>query len=170
MMASSLELNTTLGNGKGDEHVNNAGEDELTFCMEMMNLYAFPIALHTAFELGVFNILAKAGEGAKLSAKDIALQIGTNNPDAPSMLDRLLSLLACHTVLSCTCTALLGLPLKLYSLSRGSKYFVADPNGLSMGPALAVILDEVFYKSWLVFHLTLQHLLTFALYFYLLIN
>ncbi|MED6196518.1 hypothetical protein PIB30_048245 [Stylosanthes scabra] len=59
------------------------------------------MALKTTIELGVFDIIVKAGEDAKLSAKDIADKIGTNNPEAPTMLDRLLRLLASHSLLCC---------------------------------------------------------------------
>ncbi|QHN91988.1 hypothetical protein HN51_050268 [Arachis hypogaea] len=53
-----------------------------------------PMVLRTAIELGVFEIIAKEGESAKLSAKGIVDHIGTNNPEGASMLDRLLRLLA----------------------------------------------------------------------------
>ncbi|TKY61190.1 Anthranilate N-methyltransferase [Spatholobus suberectus] len=148
-MAPSLESDTKLANGRG-EHV-TPEEDELAFCMEKMVSFVLPMALRTSFELGVFDILVKAGEGAKLSAKDIALQIGTNNPEAPAMLDRLLSLLVSHSLLSCSVPEQqqsLGLPQRFYSLTRGSKYFVADPDGISLGFAAVLFLDQVFYKSW----------------------
>ncbi|KAL0002411.1 hypothetical protein SO802_016192 [Lithocarpus litseifolius] len=45
-----------------------------------------PMVLHSAIELGVFDILAKAGPGAKLSPSQIVAQMPTKNPDAAMML------------------------------------------------------------------------------------
>lgn len=157
-MAPSSESHTKLANGE-DKHLKPKEEEEeeedaLTFSMQMMGSIVTPLALRSAIDLGVFDILAKAGEGAKLSAKDIAVQIGTNNPEAPTMLDRLLRLLATHSLLCCSVPQHpqgVGLPQRLYSLSRGSKYFVTDADGVSLGPILALLLDNVFYKSWSVF-------------------
>ncbi|RDX64896.1 hypothetical protein CR513_56491, partial [Mucuna pruriens] len=139
-MAPSLESNKKVGNGRG-EHLEAAEEeDDLAFCTEKMLSIVVPMALRTSCELGVFDIIAKAGEGAKLSAKDIAFHIGTKNPQAPAMLDRLLSLLVSHSLLSCSLPQQQP-PQKFYALSRRSKYFVADPDGISLGSSVALILD-----------------------------
>ncbi|KAI9074665.1 hypothetical protein K1719_043381 [Acacia pycnantha] len=62
-----------------------------------------PMALQTTIELGVLEVISKAGEGTKHSANDIALQLlMLENPDAPKMLDRLLGLLATHSLLRCS--------------------------------------------------------------------
>ncbi|KAJ1382123.1 Winged helix-like DNA-binding domain superfamily [Sesbania bispinosa] len=97
------------------------------------------------------NIIAKFGEGAKLSAKDIAVHIGTNNPEAPMILDRLLRFLASYSVLQCCIledTQRLGATQCFYSLTSGSKYFVNDVDGVSLGPFLALLTDKVFCKTW----------------------
>ncbi|MED6208510.1 hypothetical protein PIB30_045730 [Stylosanthes scabra] len=108
-----------------------------------------PMALRTTIELGVFDIIAKAGEGAKLSAKDIVDQIGTSNPVGASMLDRVLRLLACHSLLTCCCVDDHNMEQKLYySLSPVSKYFVTDADGVSLGPSMFLHLDKVFCQSW----------------------
>ncbi|KAJ1414769.1 Winged helix-like DNA-binding domain superfamily [Sesbania bispinosa] len=155
MAPPSLESNTKLANGE-DRHL-NAGiekeeDDGLMFGMQMMGSFVIPMALRSAIDLGVFDILAKAGEGAKLSAKDIALQIGTKNPEAPIMLDRLLRMLASHSLLHCSVPqdpqSLATLPQRFYSLSHGSKYFVTDADGVSLGPTMALVVDRVFYQSW----------------------
>ncbi|MED6197568.1 hypothetical protein PIB30_057646 [Stylosanthes scabra] len=69
-------------------------EDDGFLISQMAWSIVVPMALRTTIELGVFDIIAKAGEDAKLSAKDIVDQIGTNNPEAATMLDRVLRLLA----------------------------------------------------------------------------
>ncbi|KAL1348624.1 hypothetical protein HN51_024617 [Arachis hypogaea] len=112
-----------------------------------------PMALRTTIELRVFDIIAKEGKGAKLSAKDIVDHIGTNNPEAASMLDRVLRLLASHSLLSCSVVkdpeSSNNLHHRLYSLSPVSKYFVTDADdGVSLGPSLLLHLDKVFTQSW----------------------
>ncbi|XP_016164323.1 anthranilate N-methyltransferase-like [Arachis ipaensis] len=110
-----------------------------------------PMALRTTIELGVFDIIAKEGEGAKLSAKDIVDDIGTKNPEAASMLDRVLRLLASHSLLSCSVVedpqSSNNLHQRLYSLSPVSKYFLGDADGVSLGPSLWLHLDKVFTQS-----------------------
>lgn len=156
-MATSVQSNGKHANGeakslKAEEgHVQANQEDSFKSAMQWMGSIVLSMALNSAFEVGVFEIIAKAGEGAKLSAKDIAAQIGTNNPEAPIMLDRLLRLLASHSVLNCSVLEdkqKTGLPQSLYSLTPGSRYFVNDADGVSLGPVLSLILDEVFIQSW----------------------
>ncbi|MED6222432.1 hypothetical protein PIB30_064377 [Stylosanthes scabra] len=109
------------------------------------------MALKTTIELGVFDIIVKVGEGAKLSAKDIVDQIETNNPEAATMLDRVLRLLASHSLLCCCVVEdpqNSNLHQRLYSLSPCSKYFVNDADGVSLGPAFLLSFDKVFYQSW----------------------
>ncbi|KAJ1390797.1 Winged helix-like DNA-binding domain superfamily [Sesbania bispinosa] len=153
MAPPSLESNTKLANGEyAGKGIEEKEDDGLMFGMQMMGSFVIPMALRSAIELGVFDILAKAGEGAKLSAKDIAVRIGTKNPEAPIMLDRLLRMLASHSLLHCSVPqdpqSLATLPQRFYSLSHGSKYFVTDADGVSLGPTMALVVDKVFYQSW----------------------
>ncbi|KAK7258429.1 hypothetical protein RIF29_24006 [Crotalaria pallida] len=121
-------------------------EEALTFGLEVLGSLTFPIALLSTINLGVFEIIAKAGEGAKLSAKVIAIEIGTNNKEAPLMLDRLLRMMVSHSVLNCSVHE--DTQTILYSLSPKSKYFVNDADGVSLGPVMALPLDKVFSQSW----------------------
>ncbi|XP_072078673.1 uncharacterized protein [Arachis hypogaea] len=125
-------------------------EDDAFLFAQMACSIAVPMAVRTTIELGVFEIIAKEGEGAKLSAKDIVDRIGSNNPEAASMLDRVLRLLASHSLLSCSVVedpeSSNNLHHRLlYSLSPVSKYFVTDADGVSWGPSLAHLLDKVLY-------------------------
>ncbi|MED6121185.1 hypothetical protein PIB30_027794 [Stylosanthes scabra] len=129
-------------------------EEDAFFIAQMANTVVVPFAVRTTIELGVFDIIAKAGEGAKLSAKDIVDQIGTNNPEAATMLDRVLRLLACHSFLSCCVVEDPENPNsclheRLYSLSPVSKYFVTDADGLTFGPNLMLLLDKVLNPAWI---------------------
>ncbi|MCH79658.1 anthranilate N-methyltransferase-like [Trifolium medium] len=127
-----------------DKHLKpQQGEDPvLVFTSQITGSIIVPLALRSAIDLGIFEILAKAGEGAQLSAEDIAVKIGTNNPLAPTMLDRLLRLLVSHSILNSS------VPDQqiLYSLSN--RFFLADADGISVGPTLALLLDDVYHQSW----------------------
>nr|AFK44249.1 unknown [Lotus japonicus] len=154
MAPHSLEESSTKLASNEDNHLKQPqqGEEEeedgFLFGMQIMGSFVVPLALRSAIDLGVFDILAKAGEGAKLSANDIALEIGTNNPEAPAMLDRLLRMLASHSLLSCSVSVSDQHSRRFYSLSHGSKYFVINADGVSLGATLALLIDNVFYQSW----------------------
>ncbi|XVE73614.1 hypothetical protein DITRI_Ditri11bG0133000 [Diplodiscus trichospermus] len=79
-----------------------AGEEETyAFATQLVTGSVLPMALKKACELGIFQIIAKAGPDAKLSASDIAAQMLTKNQGAPIMVDRIARLLVSHNVLGC---------------------------------------------------------------------
>ncbi|XP_061357411.1 anthranilate N-methyltransferase-like [Gastrolobium bilobum] len=146
-MASSLETKNDEAKNLKQEEGHTQEEDGILFAMNMMNSVVVPLAIRSAIEMGIFDILAKAGEGVKLSAEDIAVQIGAKNPEATKMLDRLLRLLASHhSILYCS----LGgeAHTMLYCLSPLSKYFVTDNDGVSLGAILNLNLDKIQMESW----------------------
>ncbi|XP_031124994.1 caffeic acid 3-O-methyltransferase-like [Ipomoea triloba] len=98
-----------------------------------------------AIELGVFEIIAKAGEGAKLSAKQIADCLPTHNPNAPVMLDRMLKFLANQSILKCTLTEDNQCS---YNLTPISKNFVPNEDGVSLSALVQLGTDKVFVNSW----------------------
>ena len=117
-----------------------------------LSFYILPMALQSANELGVFYILAEAGPDAKLSPSQIVAHLPTKNLDAAMMLDRILRMLASHSVLNRSMVADdFRSSQKLYSLSPVSKHFVHNEDGVSLGPFMALIQDKVFIKSWFVF-------------------
>lgn len=136
-------------------------DEEESFCyaMQLVTSTVLPMSMQSAVELGVFDIIAKAGPGAGLSSADIAAQIGTKNAEAPMMLDRILRLLASHSVLNCTVVNAndgdhgYGPNFqRVYSLAPVSKYFVkSDEDGVSLGALMALIQDKVFLDSWFGF-------------------
>lgn len=153
-MAPSLE--TSNGEAMHLKQVEEE-QDGILFAMNMMSTMVYPFVVRTAIELGIFDIIAKAGEGAKLSAEEIIEQLGTKNPEAPTMLDRLLRLLASHSMLSSSLDAEdlqhgQNSPKRLYSLTYASKYFVTDADGVSFGATLNLLLDKVFLESWSVYN------------------
>ncbi|GMN27986.1 hypothetical protein TIFTF001_046191 [Ficus carica] len=149
-MASSLELRNVAP--KVLDHDRKEEEEEFSQAMQLAMSTVMSMSLLIAIELGVFDIIAKAGEGAKLSSAKIVAQMSTNNPDAPAMVDRILRLLASHSVLSCSVVSddNAGSSVRrLYSLNPLSKYFVTTEDGVSLGPLVALgkekaILDSLY--------------------------
>ncbi|XVE78929.1 hypothetical protein DITRI_Ditri14bG0017600 [Diplodiscus trichospermus] len=131
---------------------NNAEQDaeSFSYAMQLVNSTALPMSLHVAIQLGVFEIIAKAGAGAKLLPQEIAAQLPTQNPDAPFMLDSILRLLASHSVLGCPLAVdhEQGDPKRLYSLAPVSKFFVRNEEGVSLGPLVALVQDKIYLDSW----------------------
>ncbi|KAK2649939.1 hypothetical protein Ddye_017428 [Dipteronia dyeriana] len=139
-MAPSVET-------QAEPNTQQEGEEEAyyAYANNLALSVVLPMALRTAVELDVFNIIAKAGPGAKLSPSEIATQIPTTNPNAANMLDRILRLLASYRVLDCSLNS--GRE-RLYGISRVSKYFVSNEDGVSLAPFLVLPLQRVFLKSW----------------------
>ncbi|EXC32921.1 Caffeic acid 3-O-methyltransferase [Morus notabilis] len=151
-MASPLEL----GNDRkflDSEGRNKEEEDKENFSYAMQLVFStvLSMSLQTAIELGVFDIIAKAGEGAKLSPAEITAQMTTDNPEAPIMLDRILRVLASHSILRCSVVGDVNSESdfqRLYSLGPVAKYFATNEDGVSLGPLMALIQDKIFLDSW----------------------
>ncbi|XVF22269.1 hypothetical protein REPUB_Repub12eG0158700 [Reevesia pubescens] len=134
-MASSIELHQVAGEEENET---------FSFAWQLAMGSVLHMALQTACELGMFEIIAKAGPGARLSATDIASQMPTKSQGAPIMVDRIARLLASHNVLGCS---VVGFE-RLYSLSPVSHYFVRNQDGVSFGPLMALVQDKIFLDSW----------------------
>ncbi|XP_015895993.3 caffeic acid 3-O-methyltransferase [Ziziphus jujuba] len=138
------------------EEEGGGGESlSFSYAMQLAMSSALSISLQCAIELGIFDIIAKAGHEAKLSPSVIAAHMPTTNPDAPAMLDRLLRLLASHSVLTCSLVAhrdptnASGSNFhRLYGLAPVSKFFVTDKDGVSLGPCIVLPQDNVTLTSW----------------------
>ncbi|KAB2627614.1 caffeic acid 3-O-methyltransferase 1-like [Pyrus ussuriensis x Pyrus communis] len=130
-------------------------EEEENFCYAMQIAFSsvLSMSMQSAIELGVFDIIAKAGPGAKLSSSEIVAHIGsgTRNSEAPMMLDRILRLLASHSILICSFVANEedgSDSQRLYSLGPVSNYFVTNEDGVSLGPLMAFIQDKILLDNW----------------------
>ncbi|KAG5564899.1 hypothetical protein RHGRI_000936 [Rhododendron griersonianum] len=87
----------------------NEEQQQYSYAVELALSPVLPFVLKAVVELQVFDIIAKAGPGAQLSPSQIASQLPpagptalVGNPDAPEMLDRMLRLLASHSILTCS--------------------------------------------------------------------
>lgn len=118
---------------------------------------AFPMVLKTALELGVIDAIV-AAKGVWLSASDIALRLPTKptNPEAPVLLDRMLVLLASHSILTSRMVKAgekgqTGNGERLYAAEPVCMYFLNRREGSgSLATLFMVVLSEVYFKSWLV--------------------
>ncbi|KAH9728013.1 Flavone 3'-O-methyltransferase 1 [Citrus sinensis] len=126
-----------------EEETNN-----FSYAMELASAIVLPAAMQAAVELDVFEIISKAGPGAKLSVSEIVAQIPLkdNNPEAAAMtLDRVLRLLVSYNALHCSFVD----GQRLYSLAPVSAYFVRNnQNGASLRPYMAWCLDKVLMDCW----------------------
>ncbi|KAH1045999.1 hypothetical protein J1N35_036783 [Gossypium stocksii] len=106
-----------------------------------------PYVLDAAIQLGVFDILAKAVPHAELSSNLIASEIHAKNPDAPSLLDRMLRLLACYgLVTGSTDNGEDG--ERVYGLTLAGEAFINDENN---GSLVASIMNKGKVELWLQF-------------------
>ncbi|KAJ7951394.1 Caffeic acid O-methyltransferase [Quillaja saponaria] len=147
-MATSLE-ETKMKGQEGEAIVEE--EESFSYAMQLATSSVLSFAMQSAIEVGIFDIIAKAGPGAKLSATEIAAQICTNNTEASTMLDRILRLLASYSALNCYLvddTHGVGSPQRVYSLGPVSKFFVRDADGMSLGPLMAMFQDKIYLESW----------------------
>lgn len=124
-------------------------EEANLFAMQLASASVLPMVLKTALELDLLEIIAKSGPGAHLSPLDIASQLPTKNPDAPVMLDRILRLLACYNILTCTLRTLEdGKVQRLYGLATVAKYLVKNEDGVSISALNLMNQDKVLMESW----------------------
>jgi len=144
-------------------------EEALFFAMELSGASAAPMVLKAALELGIIEIIAKAGPNAHLSSSNIASQIPSiKNPDAPSMLDRLLRLLASYKILTCSIQNQDGDSIeRLYGLHPLAKYFVNNQDGVSMISSFLMQHDKVLKDMWYdIIYISIYFLLVGTHFFY----
>ncbi|EOY20348.1 Caffeic acid 3-O-methyltransferase 1 [Theobroma cacao] len=125
-------------------------QESFLYAIQIVSSSVLPMSMHAAIQLQLFEIIAKAGPDAKLSPNEIAAQLRTNNPEAPSMLDRILRVLASHSIIGCSVAdnEQGNNPRRLYSLTPVSKFFVPNDDGVSLGPLMALNQEKVILDSW----------------------
>ncbi|KAL4302033.1 hypothetical protein GQ457_10G025220 [Hibiscus cannabinus] len=111
--------------------------------MHLASISALPFTLKVAVDLGLLEIISKADTpSGKLSAAQIVSQLPTNNPDAASTVDRILQLLATHSILTCEqITGEDGQSQRSYGLAPVGKYFLQDEE-INFAPLQRVYLEK----------------------------
>ncbi|GLJ42455.1 hypothetical protein SUGI_0879880 [Cryptomeria japonica] len=125
-------------------------EEEWLLGSELCSFVCFPMAMKAALELDVLQIISTAGPDLQISPAQIVAQIpNVKNPDAAITLDRILRVLATHSLLSCSVTTgKNGKPERLYGLTPLCKYLVPNKDGLSLAPLALMNQDKVFMETW----------------------
>ncbi|RWR80847.1 caffeic acid 3-O-methyltransferase 1 [Cinnamomum micranthum f. kanehirae] len=140
-------FHTNMGSTQGQTSTTSEDE-ECMFAMQLASASVLPMALKAAIKLDVLEIIAKSGPGGCLSPWEIASQLPTKNPDAPTMLDRILRLLASYSILTCSLkTRDDGSVERLYGLAPVCKFLVKDQDGVSIAPLVLMTQDKVM-ESW----------------------
>ncbi|RWR80853.1 caffeic acid 3-O-methyltransferase 1 [Cinnamomum micranthum f. kanehirae] len=136
--------------GSTNSQTSTTSEDEeCMFAMQLASASVLPMALKAAIELDVLEIIAKSGADGCLSPWEIASQLPTKNPDAPTMLDRILRLLASYSILTCSLkTHDDGSVERLYGLAPVCKFLVKNQDGVSIAPLVLMTQDKVLMESW----------------------
>ncbi|GLU19319.1 hypothetical protein SLE2022_355760 [Rubroshorea leprosula] len=91
------------------------------------------------------------GWPVKLTPQEIASRLATHNPDEPMMLDCILSLLATHSVVTCSVDVDdRGDTQRRYGLAPVSNDFIQNGDGVSLGSLQTLAQDKVFLDGWYV--------------------
>ncbi|XP_074318664.1 caffeic acid 3-O-methyltransferase 1-like [Silene latifolia] len=112
-------------------------EDQaLVYALHIANSFTLSITLTVALDLGFFNIISNAGPSVRVSASEVVSQLPTKNPKSASVVDRMLNLLATHSLLTCELRNLEGgLVERVYGIAPAGKFFVTDSkDGVATGP------------------------------------
>ena len=126
-------------------------EEACMLAMQLATASILPMVLKATIELDLLEMIAKAGSEAYVTPTELASMLPTSNPDAPVMLDRILRVLACHSVLKCKLNELAnGQVERAYGLAPVCKYLTRNEDGVSMAPLSLMFQDKVFIESWYV--------------------
>ncbi|KAG6684671.1 hypothetical protein I3843_12G074700 [Carya illinoinensis] len=123
------------------------------YAMQLTGASVLPSVLKAAIDLGVLEIIGKAGPGALLSASQIASQLPThsnaNLVSSNLLLDCMLRVLASHSILTCSITHQNdGHVLRLYGLAPVSKYFDRNQDGGTLALLLDLVQNKVIMSTW----------------------
>ncbi|KAF8018245.1 hypothetical protein BT93_H3211 [Corymbia citriodora subsp. variegata] len=128
-----------------------AADNTWVQAMLFASSHVLPMVLNAATRLGVFDILARAGPGARVSASEVASQLATRSSEAAPKLDRMLRLLASHSLLSCEVRERdEGQAVeRLYGLAPAARYFLKDEEEGSLASLLELSFHPAPQQVWL---------------------
>ncbi|VVA93625.1 unnamed protein product [Arabis nemorensis] len=131
--------------------------DEETVSLQaerILYIMAFPMVLKSALELGVIDTIAAVDEGEWLSASEVALRLPTKptNPGAPVLLDRMLVLLASHSILKHRTAenGETGKTEREYAAEPVCAFFLNRRDGSgSFASTFMLTVSEVAFNTWI---------------------
>nr|AIS92510.1 putative caffeic acid 3-O-methyltransferase [Epimedium sagittatum] len=128
-----------MGSVENQIQQTNQDEEDCLYAIQLVSGSVMPMVMQAAMDLELFHIIAKAGEGAKLSPSEIASQLTTKNPEAAVMVDRILRLLVSYSVITASSTTYGdGKVERLYGLAPVCKYLLPDEHGVSLSSCLSL--------------------------------
>nr|WMX25282.1 O-methyltransferase OMT4 [Lophophora williamsii] len=135
-----------------DEKNVMGGSDQGELCSLAMTIASGSVpamVLKALIELDVLELIKRAGPGAQLSPAQIVAQLPTKNPDAGTMLDRMLRLLASYEILSCSTQTLPdGRVERLYGLAPVCQFFTNNEDGATLGAIVQLSQEKLVVESW----------------------
>ncbi|KAM3298389.1 hypothetical protein ACQJBY_040049 [Aegilops geniculata] len=126
-----------------------ADEEGCMYAVQLALSSVLPMTLKAAIELGLLEILVGA-DGESLSPEEVAAKLPVKgNPDAASMVDRMLRVLASHKIVSSMVEeAKDGSLSRRYSPAPVCKWLTPNEDGVSMAPYVVLAQDKVFMAPW----------------------
>ncbi|VAH72705.1 hypothetical protein VPH35_049992 [Triticum aestivum] len=125
-----------------------ADEEACMFALQLANSAVLPMALRTAIELGLLETLVGAC-GKALTPEEVAAKLPSANPDAASMVDRILRLLASYNVVSCVVEeGEDGSLSRRYGAAPVCKWLTINEDGASLAPFALLATDKMLMESW----------------------
>lgn len=121
------------------------------FALQLASSAVLPMTLRTSIELGLLETLVAAG-GKALTPEEVVAKLPSKaeaNPEAASMVDRLLRVLAAYKVVSCVvdeCED--GSLSRRYGAEPVCKWLTANEDGVSMAPFCLLAQDKLFMEAW----------------------
>ncbi|KAK9116574.1 hypothetical protein Sjap_015521 [Stephania japonica] len=128
------------------EHI----DEDFLSAMQLAHVAALPMVLRAVINLDVLEIMNGAST-AQISASEIASQLPKHrNPEADVVLDRMLRVLASHSVLTCSVdyNKESGQVERLYGLTPLCKYFVKNEDGASLSPFFLCSVHKHSLPMW----------------------
>nr|GEX20669.1 caffeic acid 3-O-methyltransferase [Tanacetum cinerariifolium] len=125
--------------------------ESILYAAPLATACTLPMVLKAAIELDLLETIAKEGPDGSCSASELAAQVGAtvNNPEAPVMLDRMCSLLASHSVLTCSFKETHdGVRERFYGLAPVCKFLIKNEDGVSLAPLVLMNHDKILMESW----------------------
>ncbi|KAI7739210.1 hypothetical protein M8C21_001117 [Ambrosia artemisiifolia] len=123
-------------------------EEHFNYAMQLVNSASLPMVLSSAIKLNVLETIAKAGPDARLSAHEIASRLSISNQNAPSMIDRMLRLLASHSIVTCSQQEHESTPVRVYGLAPVATHFIPNEDGVSLASLLELHKDKSVFDTW----------------------
>ncbi|TMW89953.1 hypothetical protein EJD97_016429 [Solanum chilense] len=120
-------------------------EEDMLSVMQLPISLALNMVLKVTMELGIFDLLSL---NSQLSSSQIASKIPTKNPQAPIMIEKILSFLANQSLLKFTLFKEDDENGPFYSLTSLSRNLVSNNDEMSIAPTFLFINDQAMVNSW----------------------